>query len=407
MRIQSLFFLTTSALSLGLLPANSALAQGSGPQEIAGGVTLDPVIDLRLRLETSDQDNAVDAATAVTLRGRAGLELASNGFSVLVEGEGTVAFVDDYNDTIPGNGLESFSVVADPENVELNRAQIAYKNGGTSVTLGRQRLIHPGARWVGNVGWRQNEQTFDAVRAQTKIGPVKLDAAYAISQRTIFGEDSPNEEFEGDLILLRGDVDLKPVTVTPFFYSIDYDTRLAFSSQTIGAEVKGAFPIGGGKINVAASYATQSDLGDNPNDYSADYIAAELGGSIAGFGLKAGYEELGSDGGTFAFQTPLATLHKFNGWADLFLATPATGLRDYYIGASKGFKVKALPGLKAAITYHKFEADFGGADYGDEINAVISFKVGKVGILAKYAKYNADSFAVDTEKFWLQAGISF
>lgn len=402
MRVFSKFCVASSFMAMAA-PAYA----NNGPIEVADGVSLDPIIDLRIRLETSEQDNPVDDATAVTLRGRAGLELASNGFSILVEGEGNLALVDDYNDTIPGNGVEPFSVVADPENIELNRAQIAYKNGATSLTFGRQRLIHPGARWVGNVGWRQNEQTFDAVRAQTKIGPVKLDAAYAISQRTIFGEDSPNEEFEGDMILLRGDADLKPVKITPFFYSIDYDTRLAFSNQTVGVEVKGAFPVGSGKINVAASYATQSDIGGNPNDYRAEYIAAELGGSIAGFGLKAGYEELGSDGGTFGFQTPLATLHKFNGWADLFLATPATGLRDYYVGASKGFKLKALPGLRASLTYHKFESDFGGIDYGDEVNASLGFKIGKVGILAKYANYQADGFAVDTEKFWLQAGISF
>lgn len=403
LRSNTVLFIAGSTLAF----AAPAHAKAGDAMEIAEGVTLDPIIDLRLRLETSDQDNPVDDATAVTLRGRAGLELASGGFSILVEGEGNLALVDDYNDTIPGNGLEPFSVVADPDNVELNRAQIAYKNGATKLTVGRQRLIHPGARWVGNVGWRQNEQTFDAVRGQTKIGPVKLDAAYAISQRTIFGADSPNEEFEGDMILLRADVDLKPVTITPFAYSIDYDTRLAFSSATYGVEVKGSFPLGGGKINAAASYATQSDIGGNPNDYSADYIAAELGGSIAGFGLKAGYEELGSDGGVAAFQTPLATLHKFNGFADLFLATPANGLRDYYIGASKSIKVKALPGLKIGVTYHKFESDFGGIEYGDEIDASLGFKIGKVGILAKYANYQADGFAVDTEKFWLQAGISF
>lgn len=391
------------AMASATLLATPALAE----EEKEGGVSVEPIIDLRLRYETSDQDNAAGTAHAVTLRGRGGFVAKASGFSLLAELEGNVALVDDFNDTIPSNGVEPFSVVADPRNFELNRLQVGYKSGDTSVTVGRQRLIHPGARWVGNVGWRQNEQTFDAVRAQTKIGPVKLDAAYAISQRTIFGSDSPNEEFEGDLILLRADVDLKPIKITPFVYSIDYDTRLAFSSATYGVEVKGSFPVGGGKINAAASYATQSDIGANPNDYSADYIAAELGGSFAGFGLKVGYEELGSDGGTAGFQTPLATLHKFNGWADLFLATPANGLRDYYVGVSKGFKVKALPGLKAAITYHKFESDFGGIDYGEEFDASIGFKIGKVGILAKYANYNADGFAVDTEKFWLQAGISF
>ena len=33
-------------------------------------------------------------------------------------------------------------------------------------------------------------------------------------------------------------------------------------------------------------------------------------------------------------QTPLATLHAFNGWADMFLTTPANGLQDLYFRAS-------------------------------------------------------------------------
>ena len=303
--------------------------------------------------------------------------------------------------------MEPYSVVADPENIELNRAAIGYKKGDYAVTVGRQRIILDNARWVGNVGWRQNEQTFDAVRGQAKVGPVSLDATYSISQRTIFGVDSPNEHFDGDIVLLNAGVDLKPFTVTGFAYLIDYDTRLAFSSQTYGVSASGSFPLGAAKLSVSAGYAHQSDYKLNPVSYSADYIAGEIGGSIAGFSLKAGYEELGSDNGVAALQTPLATLHAFNGWADTFLTTPATGLRDYYVSVGKGFKVKALPGLKVGATYHKFEADFGGADYGEEFDAMIGFNIGKVGILAKYADYNSDGFSVDTKKFWLQAEIKY
>ncbi len=392
--------LITAVSSLGF--AAPALADDHGGDS---AVTFEPIIEVQTRYESVSQDNAVGDANAFTVRLRGGGQVKYEGFSFLAEGETTFAIVGDYNDTIPSNGVEPFSVVADPENVELNRLQIGYAKGGTSITIGRQRIIHPGARWVGNVGWRQNEQTFDAVRGQTKIGPVKLDATYAISQRTIFGEESPNDEFEGDFILLRGDVDLKPVTLTGFSYIIDYDTRVAFSSETYGVEAKLSLPVGSGKLDAKASYATQSDTGGNPTSYSADYIAAEVGGSFSGFGLKAGYEELGSDGGTAAFQTPLATLHAYNGFADLFLATPANGLRDYYFTASKS--IKSAMGLRFAVTYHQFDSDVGGLEYGSEVDAVIAFKLGKVGILAKYANYQADQFGVDTEKFWLQAGIKF
>ncbi|MEP3300561.1 MAG: hypothetical protein ABJO05_01155, partial [Roseibium sp.] len=206
---------------------------------------------------------------------------------------------------------------------------------------------------------------------------------------------------------LNAGVDLKPVKLGAYVYDLDYDTRVGASSTSYGAYLTASVPAGPLKLNGRLEFATQSDTGANPVDYSADYIAAELGTSISGFGLKVGYEELGTDGGVQAFQTPLATGHKFNGFADLFLATPATGLQDKYVTLSKSFKVPALPGLRAFVTYHDFNSDIGGIDYGTEWDAVVAFKVGPVGMLAKYSNYNANSFATDTQKLTLQAGISF
>ncbi len=397
-------WLAAVACAAPIAVAQPAFAKPGDPVEVNEDLTIDPIIAGRLRYESVDQDNALKSADALTMRIRAGAEVKLHNLSFLAEAEGTLAIIDDYNDTIPGNGVEPYSVVADPDNVELNRLQVAYKASGGSVTLGRQRIILDNARFVGNVGWRQNEQTFDAIRGQAKVGPVALDATYAISQNTIFGVDSPNEDFDGDMFLVNGGVSTKLFDVKAFAYLIDYSDRAAFSSQTYGGLVKGAVPIGETfKLNFMASYANQTDYKSNPVDYSADYIAAELGASAFGFGLTAGYEELGSDDGLAAFQTPLATLHAFNGWADLFLTTPAAGLRDYYGTLSKGFgNAGPFKGLKAAVTYHKFESDFGSADYGEEWDASLGFKLGPVGVLAKYANYDADSFAVDTEKFWLQ-----
>lgn len=402
-------------LAAVLLAAGSLLAWSEAawaapgePIAIGEGATLDPIVAARLRYEIVDQANLPDSADALTLRARVGGELKVSGFSLLAEGEGTLALSKDYNDTLPGNGVEPFPVVADPENLELNRLQVAYMRGGTGLTIGRQRIILDDARFVGNVGWRQNEQTFDAVRGQAKIGPALLDATYSISQRTIFGVDSPNEHFDGDLVLLNAGVDLPVVDAKAFAYLIDYDTRVAFSSQTYGllASAEIAIPAVG-KLNARASYARQSDYGANPASYDADYLAAQLGLGVLGFSLKAGYEELGSDGGVAAFQTPLATLHAFNGWADVFLVTPANGLRDHYVSVGRSIGLPLLPGLKADLTYHQFDSDFGGLDYGHEWDASLGFKLGPVALLAKYANYQADGFAVDTEKFWLQAEISF
>ncbi len=395
------------ALSTVALSAPALAEEPLGPQEIGDEVFIDPILDIRVRVETADQPTFPEAASSVTVRTRAGANLKWDNFSFIVEGEGTFHIDDSFNDTNPVDGVEPFPVIADPESLDLNRLQFSYKKDGNGVTIGRQRLIMGDARFVGNVGWRQNEQTFDAVRGEAKFGPVALDAAYAISQRTIFGSDSPNKFFDGDFILLNGKVDLGPVKALAYSYTIDYDTRVAFSSQTFGGELSGSVPAGPVKLGLRAGFATQSDIGLNPTDYQANYIVAEGTVGIAGFTLRAQYEELGSDGGFAAFQTPLATAHKFNGFADLFLVTPATGLRDTNIGLAKKIKIPGFTTFNALVRYHDFQSDFGDIDYGSEIDAVLSFKAGPVGILAKYANYQADAFAVDTTRFTLQAGVSF
>lgn len=398
----------TLAVLLGAIWPQAAAAAPGDAVGIGAGATLDPILSMRLRSESVDRAGMPSDAQAFTFRGRAGAELEIEGFSILAEGEGTLALVDDYNDTLPGNGTEPFPTVADPENVELNRLQVSYAMGGAGVTVGRQRIVLDDGRFVGNSGWRQNEQTFDAVRGRAKLGPIALDATYAISQRTVFGADSPNAHFDGDFVLLSGGVDLPVLDAEAFAYLIDYDTRTAFSSQTYGFRAVAEIPLPGVNLDARASYATQSSYGANPLAYRADYFNGRLGAALLGFDLAAGYEEFGSDRGVAAFQTPLATLHAFNGWADIFPATPATGLRDYSATIARTFGgIPALPGLKAAVTYHQFESDFGGIDYGAEWDASLAFKLGRASMLAKYANYDADGLAVDTEKFWLQAEIEF
>jgi hypothetical protein len=389
--------------------ATAAQGQDFGaPLALDSATTIDPVLAARLRYEGVDQAGFPTQAEAVTLRVRAGAEIKSSGFAFLVEGEGTVALAQDYNDTLPHNGVEPFPTVADPENLELNRFQVSWQRQGSAITLGRQRIVLDNARFVGNVGWRQNEQTFDAVRGQTRIGQVVFDATYSTSQRTVFGSDSPTARFEGDLVLLNGGLDLATVDAKGFAYLIDYDDRAAFSSQTYGVLLTGEWPVASSaRVAAQASYARQGDYGANPVNYTASYLNAQLALVLGGSTITAGYEELGSDGGIAAFQTPLATLHAFNGWADLFLTTPAAGLRDYYAGVGHTIALARLPSVRAELTYHQFESDFGGTDYGHEWDASIGFALGRVAMLAKYARYRAETFAADTEKFWLQAEVAF
>ncbi|USA40108.1 alginate export family protein [Pelagerythrobacter marinus] len=369
---------------------------------------LAPLFTARLRYEGVASEGADRHAEAVTLRARFGLEARRGGLSLLVEGEGTAALADGYNDTLPGNGAEPFPVIADPETLELNRAQLSWRGGPATVTVGRQRIVHGNARFVGNVGWRQNEQTFDAVRGEAAIGPVAIDFAYAAAQRTIFGAYSPGESHDGDFWLASGTVRRGPFEGRAFAYLVDYDLRPAFSSQTYGAIASGATALGPLELRYRAGYAVQSDHGSGPVAYRADYVDAEVAAASGPFTLAAGYEKLGSDEGVAAFQTPLATLHAFNGWADMFLATPPAGLRDRHVRLSARFGgADGETAIDAQIAYHRFDSDYADIAYGQEWNLSLGTRLGPVALLAKYAHYDARDFGADTRKFWLQAEYAF
>jgi Alginate export len=401
--------ITAALLSTTL--AAPAMAGTGDPVAVGGGFKLDPIVDARLRYEAVDQPTL--DADAVTVRLRAGLELThSSGFSVLAEAEGTGAPGDNYNDGNAGNGVEPYSVVADPENIELNRLQIGYANKGFGkVIVGRQRLNIDDQRFVGSVGWRQNEQTFDAVNiAVTALKPITLEGVYAISQRTIWGVDAGTRTaFDGDFIFLGAGADVGPVKVKGFAYLIDYDANepvALTSTATYGVRATAKVKLGGTMtLDLTGTYATQSDYKANPADYSVDYIAVSAATKIGPVTVTGGYELLGSDGAGNRVQTPMATLHKFNGWADLFLSTPAAGLEDIYAGVA--FTIPVNKGVAANVTYHDFNSDTGGISYGSEWDAEVSTKFGPVTAGVKFADYNADGFGTDKQIVWVQLGTSF
>jgi hypothetical protein len=383
---------------------------------LAEKVVIKPIVEARLRYETVDQTGITADADAVTLRVRAGASAKKGDFTFLVEGEGTLAIVENYNSGVNG---KLGAVIPDPENIELNRIQVQYAGiPKTLITAGRQRINLDDQRFVGAVGWRQNEQTFDAVRAEwSGIKGVKADLTYAWSQRTIWGVDgfgARQQAVSGDNIFINLGYKGKTFGVTGFAYLVDMDEALVqafrLSSKTFGVRANATVPIGKAKLTLLASYATQSDYNNNPNNSSSDYLLGEAVLDVKGFKLTAGYEVLGADNGVAlsSFQAPLGTLHKFNGWADKFLITPANGLRDLYFGVGYSPKVKALPGLNGVVTWHQYKSDRLSQDFGTEWNAQLSWKVSKrVTFLAKFADYQRKGVAdfagdADTQKLWAQ-----
>lgn len=227
---------------------------------------------------------------------------------------------------------------------------------------------------------------------------------------------------DGQFGFLGASTRLGPVQIKAFSYLLDFSSKeqvgaLATTladTQTYGLRVISNLTIASTtRLNLTGSYARQTDFQSNPHDYGVDYLAAEATLTRGLVGATLGYELLGSDLSTTgvqrAFQTPLATLHKFNGWTDQFLATPAAGLEDWYGGLSLSLpRAGAFGQINAGITYHRFESDVGSIRYGDEWNASAGLWLGRVGILVKYADFDAKvpSFA-DTRKVWLQVEVSY
>lgn len=81
--MRSKFLACAAVLAVTSTPA---LAGPLAPQKIGEDVTLDPIVDARLRLETNDQSNFPDTATSITVHTRLGAELKAKGFSLIAEG---------------------------------------------------------------------------------------------------------------------------------------------------------------------------------------------------------------------------------------------------------------------------------------------------------------------------------
>jgi hypothetical protein len=372
-------------------------------------------LDLRYRYESVKQDDKPLTAGANTLRLRLNLATGSvNGFSALAEFDHVQAIGGEHHDDTR-NGLVSYPVVADPEGTDLNQAYIQYAAAGnTTVRLGRQRISLDNERFVGAVGWRQNEQTFDAFRLETKAIPgATLNYAFIDRVQRVFGPDSgsPPAYLDGESHALTLKLTKLPVgAVSVYGFHLDFDNAPQLSSTTFGARYDGTRAVGGTwTFGWALEYARQEDAGANAARIDAHYDLVELALKTSSAGFTAGREVLSGESGTFtattnpAFQTPLATLHKWQGWADKFLTTPSAGIEDLYFGANLKFR-----GWTGQAVWHDFSAEATGADYGSELDLSVSRKFAeRYELLVKYADYSADGLFTDTEKFWLQLAASF
>ena len=377
--------------------------------------------EIRPRYEFVDaSDNEKSDAKALTNRLTLGVGadlLQIDGLSVYLEAT-NVSGSGDYwslsNDDIAKK--THYQVVADPDQTRISQAYIDYEFANTLIRAGRQGVNLDNQRFIGTVNWRQMPQTYDAAAIiNNSIPELKLLAAYVWGVNRIFDKDSVKRlpwsnngaSFDTGTVLLHASYKFMPaLTLTGYGYLVEdiHDTFGIAATGKIGLPDSST-------LSYRAEYATQKDpsLDDFTSGQTADadYYNLEATLNMSGFLAGAGYEVLGAgNGGETAFSTPLATLHGKNGWADMFLGTPNDGLVD--VSGMLGYKAKGFGVAK--VIYHDFSSDNGSTDYGTEVDALYKNKISGVKGLSsmlKAAWYKADTFKVDTTKFWVMLDYKF
>ncbi len=336
-----------------------------------------PTIDIRTRYEFGDADG-LDQSNAFTFRERLGLKIkAWNGFSALVEGEFSQAAVDDYNGGAPG--AEPFdpanTLIADPETNELNQAFLQYEGFDTNTKVGRQRIIYDNAAFIGNVGWRQNEQTYDAISLSNKsINELTFNYAYLNQVNRIFGSEADAsltpgftnvEDIGTNSHLFNASYSgIEGVTVGVYAYVMNFEDVPAFDNNTFGLSAKGKLC----NIALYGELAWQDKAGTLGED-DALYAHATATKAFGPQALTLGVEHL--DAG---FKTPLATVHAFNGFADV---TDAARLSGAHNGLTDPYLSHTMPifyGIKWMNVLHALGDNAISADYGWEYDSVLTKK---------------------------------
>lgn len=368
-------------------------------------------LDLNYRYENVDQDKGPGnpkTANANTLRLRLGLlSPVFHGLRGYVEYEGNYVPQGDYN-----NGLGNkpgFSAVADPDVNELNQLWISYSGiPDTVIKGGRQRIKLDDDRFIGNVGWRQLETTFDSVliaHNSSLLNGLTVNAGYIGNVNTFTGT---TENIDAPILNINykaGDYG----SLTGYGYWLDYTEpeNHAKSNQTYGLRFDGKTKIND-KLTAlyTAEWSLQKDYQHSPADYEADRF--NLMGGFTAFGMitvQGAMEQLNGFGANKRFITPLGTNHAFQGWADQFLVTPNDGIRDVFGTLSAALDQS---GLMLTGVFHDFSDDTGQVHYGKEWDFLTLKKFDKhYSLLVKYAYYDADQFATDTQKVWVQVNASF
>jgi hypothetical protein len=387
------------AQALILLGTASAMCAGT-PEAIETAPPADPwitpLIDIRARYEFADIDGR-DVSHALTVRERLGLRTAAwNGFSALIEGEFSQAAIDDFHGGAPG--ADPFdtanSIITDPETNELNQAYLQYEGFDTITRVGRQRIVYDNAAFIGDVIWRQNQQTYDAISLANKsIDGLTLNYAYLNQVNRIFGSDAdgslsvtPNvQDVSANNHLLNASyAGIEGLAFGAYAYLMDFQDKQNWDNHTFGLSAKGDLA----GLALYGEIAFQDKAGFNADD-EALYVHATATRNLGSQSLTLGVEHL--DAG---FKTPLSTVHAFNGYADAFIGGRLegnhNGLTDIYLSHT----TPLFYGIKWTNVLHAMGDNEISTGYGWEFDSVLVKKFDDhFTAIAKLAHYESEGDA--------------
>lgn len=381
MKTKAIMFLSTaSLLHAGSPDLETTIAAKPEPW-------IKPTIDIRARYEFGDVDalsptgSPLGNSHAFTTRARLGLKTqAWNGFSAFIEGEFSQAIADDYNGGA-GPTANPFdpenTAIFDPETNELNQGYIQYEGFDTIAKAGRQRIIYDNAAFIGNVGWRQNEQTYDAISIVNKsIDGLTLNGAYIDQVNRIFGSDADSpigltpgftnvQDVEASVFLFNASyAGIKGVTLGGYAYIMNFKDISSWDNNTFGTSAKGTLC----GIDLYGELAFQDKAGIAA-DEDAMYAHAIATKAFGKQSVSLGLEHL--DAG---FKTPLATVHAFNGYAD---ATDGARISGAHNGLTDLYVSHTMPiffGIKWLNALHAFGDNEISTGYGWEYDSVLTKK---------------------------------
>jgi len=348
---------------------------------------------------------------------------------------GTINTPDAYTD-----GSKDYAVVNDPQYAMISNAEINYQIEDTLLHAGRGQVNLDNQRFIGTVGWRQLERSYDTVFvANNSIKNLSVLAAWVYGLQGV----AEAATVDANTVLLHAAYtvnDALKITAYDYMIAAKKDALGGQGFDTYGLALTGKVALSGVKLDYRAEYAMQDDatmkIQDTPAAVAADrfkadadYYNLDLGANISGIIAGVNYEVLSGANNTgteTAFNPMLGTNHKFNGWADMFYVatTPNGGLQD--MNVRLGYKAKGLGKLLAV--YHDFTADTNvmvdtngnsSDDLGSEFDIVYTNKIpgvnGLTGLL-KYADYSKgtagnnagdDTWRRDKQIFWAQLDYKF